>query len=204
MTGNEAMVYIVDDDDDVRTALSRSLRKRGMQVEAFADAQSFLDAFDRDIQSCLVLDYGLPGMDGLQLQQQLIEEEAAIPIIFITGHGGIPESVRATQAGAVDFLEKPFSLQLLIERIGAALELSKRLHEDQRQRESLDVKLATLTSREAETLEHILANPSQVSSKEIALALGISPRTADIHRARIMQKMDVKNLLELVHTCMNR
>ena len=202
MTDPAPLVYLVDDDDDVRAALTRSLSKRGFQIEAFADAKEFLNAFDKTRQSCLILDYGLPEMDGLALQEKLIADEVILPIIFITGHGGIPESVRAMQAGAMDFLEKPFPLDLLMERVQSALAMSLQLQDEQRQRQKLDLKLADLTARERDVLDHILTNPARVSSKEIGAALEISPRTVDIHRARLMQKMGVKSLLELVQLCM--
>lgn len=117
MTAIPSTVFIVDDDDDVRVALSRSLTKRGMEVHHFADAQTFLETVRDDAEGCLILDYGMPGMDGLELQNHLVGRNSTIPIIFISGHGGIPESVRATKSGAIDFLEKPFDLTVLIERI---------------------------------------------------------------------------------------
>lgn len=202
MTETTPLIYLVDDDADVRTALSRTLGMRGYHVSAFADAKSFLNDFDQYQPSCLVLDYGLPDMDGLELQETLIAHDAILPIIFITGHGGVPESVKATRAGAVDFLEKPFSISVLLQRIEAALDLSLQLHSERHERDELNTRLATLTARETEVLEFVLSNPGRVSSKEIALALEISPRTVDIHRARLMQKMGVKSFPELVHICM--
>ncbi|WP_299669489.1 response regulator [uncultured Ruegeria sp.] len=191
------VVYIVDDDEGVRIALSRSLSKRGMQVEHFADAQTFLNQVDQDAKGCLILDYGMPGMDGLELQEHLNRRESTIPIIFISGHGGIPESVRATKAGAIDFLEKPFDLTVLIERIQAAFDLGAQMRAEKTRRQMLADKRGLLTEREEQVLQHILTHPSRTSSKEIATALGISPRTVEIHRGRIQQKVGVKTTIEL-------
>ncbi len=197
MTAEPLTVFIVDDDDDVRIALSRSLGKRGMTVEHFADAQTFLDQVDDDAAGCLILDYGMPGMDGLELQDHLVRQNSTIPIIFISGHGGIPESVRATKAGAIDFLEKPFDLGVLIERIRAACDVGVQLRADKARRQELADKRGLLTEREEQVLQHILTHPARTSSKEIAAELGISPRTVEIHRGRIQQKVGVKTTIEL-------
>ena len=197
MTFEPLVVYIVDDDEDVRVALSRSLSKRGLRVEHFADAQTFLNQVHEDAKGCLILDYGMPGMDGLELQEHLNRRESTIPVIFISGHGGIPESVRATKAGAIDFLEKPFDLQVLIERIQAAFEIGARLRAEKSRRQMLADKRRLLTDREEQVLQHILTHPARTSSKEIATALGISPRTVEIHRGRIQQKVGVKTTIEL-------
>ncbi len=197
MTVQGAKVYIVDDDDDVRIALSRALSKRGMSVEHFADAQAFLSSVNEDAEGCLVLDYGMPGMDGLDLQDHLVAQDSTIPIIFISGHGGIPESVRATKAGAIDFLEKPFDLKQLIERIETATTLGAELRAKKARRREMSEKRAMLTEREEQVLHHILTHPSKSSSKEIATELGISPRTVEIHRGRIQQKVGVNSTIEL-------
>ncbi|EEE38400.1 two component response regulator [Rhodobacteraceae bacterium KLH11] len=197
MTSEPLEVFIVDDDADVRIALSRSLSKRGMQVTHFSDAQSFLDQVDEDAEGCLILDYGMPGMDGLELQEHLNQQNSTIPVIFISGHGGIPESVRATKAGAVDFLEKPFDLKVLIERIQAASEVGAKLRADKARRQLLAQKRGLLTEREEQVLQHILTHPARTSSKEIAAELGISPRTVEIHRGRIQHKVGVKTTIEL-------
>ncbi len=197
MTANSRTVFIVDDDDDVRVALSRSLTKRGMDVHHFASAQAFLDGVGEDAEGCLILDYGMPGMDGLELQDHLVSRNSTIPIIFISGHGGIPESVRATKAGAIDFLEKPFDLRVLIERIEAAQDVGSRLRDAKAQARILAEKRELLTEREEEVLQHILAHPERTSSKEIGTELGISPRTVEIHRGRIQQKVGVKTTIEL-------
>ncbi|MFY2823796.1 response regulator transcription factor [Ruegeria sp. MALMAid1280] len=197
MIAEPLTVFIVDDDDDVRIALSRSLGKRGMSVAHFADAQSFIDQVSPDAAGCLILDYGMPGMDGLELQDHLVRQNSTMPIIFISGHGGIPESVRATKAGAIDFLEKPFDLTVLIERIDAAWDVGERLRAEKARRQELADKRGQLTEREEQVLHHILTHPARTSSKEIATELGISPRTVEIHRGRIQQKVGVKTTIEL-------
>ena len=191
-------VFIVDDDEDIRRSLTRSLEKRGYVVVTFASADDFLSAHNRQQSGCLVLDYGMPGMNGLELQKELNDRGATLPIIFITGHGGIPESVQAIRAGAVDFLEKPFRQQVLTERIDAAFDLERQrlahADADRIRRDRFD----RLTPREREIVDHIRNNPSAIASKEIAAQLGISPRTVEHHRARILEKMEVKSVAELI------
>ncbi len=198
MNSTEPQIFLIDDDDDVRTALSRTLKKRGKTVIEYESAESFLEELDREACGCLILDYGLPKMDGLQLQAKLLAEDIALPIIFITGHGGVAESVKAMRAGAIDFLEKPFRLNNLLDKIEIAFNISHSLHREKEKRADIRGKIGSLTGREKELLDYILANPARVTSKEIAQALDISPRTVDIHRGRVMQKMNVKTLLELV------
>ena len=191
-------VFVVDDDADIRSALSRALGRRGYAVECHASAQSFLEAWSPSRAGCLVLDYGLPGMNGLELQAHLNATGLSIPIIFVTGHGGVPESVQAIKGGAVDFLEKPFRQADLIERIEIAFKIARdqmviaeksRLHQ---------ARFDRLTARELEIVDYIRGNPAATSSKEIAAVLGISPRTVDHHRARILEKLDVRSVAELI------
>ncbi|MEM7060192.1 MAG: response regulator [Pseudomonadota bacterium] len=198
MTQQSQTVFIVEDDDDVRSSLCRALSLHGYVSEGFSDPLDFLNTFDGSAPGCIVLDYGLPGVNGLDLQKWLIERQISTPIIFITGHGGVPESVRAIQAGAIDFLEKPFKISILIQRIDTAFGLDAQFRAEQKQRSRRTTLLNSLTEREAEVLYFVLENPSTVSSKEIARALAISPRTAEIHRARLLQKLDVNSLVELV------
>lgn len=191
-------VFVVDDDPDIRSSLPRALRKRGYDVEAFESAFDFLENYDRSRAGCLVLDHGMPGMTGLELQQHLIGQNYPLPIIFITGHGGVQESVQAIKGGAVDFLEKPFRQAVLIDRINTAfdiaLKMMKEQQEDQRTRSLFD----RLTLREKEIVERVIATPSETSSKEIGAHLGISPRTVDHHRARILEKLEVRSMAELI------
>ena len=196
--GEVLTVYLVDDDADIRSALSFSLSMRGYQVESFASGPEFLEALHPGMRGCLVLDYGMPGMNGLDLQQRLIELRVDIPVIFITGHGGVPESVRAIKAGALDFLQKPFGPADLIERIEAAFQITRaRLSLEERSRRDR-MRFDSLTQREREIVARIVARPSAISSKEIAADLGISPRTIDHHRARILEKLNMRSVAELI------
>lgn len=198
MTDFPLTVFLIDDDEDIRKSLQRALEKRGYAVESHASAASFLAAYDPARQGCLLLDYGMPDMNGLELQAHLNELGATIPVIFITGHGGVPESVQAIKAGAVDFLEKPFRQADLVERIETAFAIARdRLNLDERARDQR-ARFQRLTARELEIVERMIARPSEISSKELAMALGISPRTVDHHRARILEKMNVKSVAELI------
>lgn len=203
MTGDSqesSCVFLVDDDADIRTALSRALGLRGYTVQAFASAQAFLDAYDGTRPGCLILDYGMPGMDGLQLQRHLVQKGIKTPIIFITGHGGIPESVQAMKMGAMDFLEKPFKQSVLVGRIDAAFETDRKRRAASLRSMTLHSRSETLTEREREIARLMVVNPGSNSSKEIARELGISPRTVDHHRARIFEKMGVASAAELVES----
>lgn len=191
-------VFLIDDDVDVRTTLSRALIKRGFQVHTFEGAAQFLNAYDPSQPGCLVLDYGLPDMNGLQLQETLADKQIAIPIIFISGHGGVPESVQAMKAGAVDFLEKPFRQHVLVECIKSAFATDRAVRAQESDRQSARQRFAKLTIREKEVANFMIANPSNTASKEIGRELSISPRTADHHRARILEKMDIGSVAELI------
>ncbi|WP_299907743.1 response regulator [uncultured Paracoccus sp.] len=197
-TAPAGTVYIVDDDPDIRSSLSRALRVRGYAVESFDSAAGFLESYDGNPHGCLILDQGLPGMTGLELQKHLNQEGRALPIIFITGHGGVPESVQAIKGGALDFLEKPFRQSELIERINSALESAERLAQVENQSRDARSKLERLTPREREIADYMLANPGDLSSKGIARALDISPRTVDHHRARILEKLQIGSVAELI------
>ncbi len=194
----QGTVYIVEDDVALSRSLVRSLEKRGYRVEAYASAQSFLAELRIETPACLVLDYGLPGMNGLELQAHLNKKSIPLPIVFITGHGGIPESVQATKAGAVDFLEKPYKPEVLIDRIDTGLELSRDLAAESEKTSVLQANVNRLTDREAEVFHLILRKPNQASSKGLAIDLGISPRTADIHRSRVLEKTGCTTVAELV------
>lgn len=198
MSNTDLTVYLVDDDDDIRSSLSRALTKRGFNVQAFASAKQFLDTFDENGRGCLLLDYGMPEMNGLELQQHLVAKNYTIPIIFITGHGGVPESVQAIKAGAVDFLEKPFVQKTLVERINTAFETELAELDAKAKKRELYDQFARLTQREKEIAQLIATNPANTSSKDIGRTLDISPRTVDHHRARILEKMDVKSVAELI------
>lgn len=191
-------VFIIDDDDDIRISLTRSLTKRGYKVECFSSANDFLGSYDESISGCILLDYGMPELNGLEFQQRLIKSEISIPIIFMTGHGGIPESVQAMKAGAIDFLEKPFKQNILLDAINTAFESAKLTKRDDESNKALKSKLENLTTREKEIAQFMVQNPADTSSKNIGRHLEVSPRTVDHHRARILEKMDVKSVAELI------
>lgn len=196
-------VFLIDDDPDIRSSLARSLRFRGYLVETFVSAIEFLDTYNKNRPGCLILDQGMPGMSGLDLQEYLRGHGFSLPIIFITGHGGVKESVQAMKAGAVDFLEKPFRQSELIERVREALAEAQTARADCGKDVAFRKRMDRLTPREKEVVNHMLSHPSEVSSKEIARHLNISPRTVDNHRARILEKLEVNSVVELVHIARN-
>lgn len=188
-------VYIVDDDDAVRNSLGFLLRSVDLNVELFASAQEFLDARGQEEIGCLVLDVRMPGISGLELQQELKSMGSCLPIIFITGHGDIPMAVEALKAGATDFLPKPFRDQELLDRIHQALDINReREHLAERVRE-IECQIESLTPRESEVMGMVASGNA---NKVIAIDLGISQRTVEIHRAKVMEKMGVRALADLV------
>ena len=191
-------VYVVDDDNAVRTALTRSIGLRGYQIHVFATAEEFLEKVEVQYPCCLVLDVRMPGMNGLELQERILQSDYLIPIIFITGHGDIPMSVRAIQKGAVDFLEKPYLVDTLLSRIETALHLCDEWFKDAEARRGLLARYQSLTTRELDVFRLLVAGAADASNKEIARELAISHRTVDDHRARIMSKMRARSLTELV------
>ena len=194
-------VFIIDDDDDIRSSLSRALSKRGYNVEAFSSARCFLEQFDKSKLGCVILDYGMPEMNGLELQQHMKEQAINLPVIFITGHGGIPESVQAIKQGAVDFLEKPFRQATLVNCIETAFGTVLETQISEQSYKQLEENLERLTKREREVAEFIVLNPSTTSSKDVGRHLEISPRTVDHHRARVLEKMGMTSVTELVDQC---
>jgi FixJ family two-component response regulator len=194
-------VFIIDDDDDIRSSLSRALSKRGYNVEAFSSASCFLEQFDKSKLGCVILDYGMPEMNGLELQQHMKEQAINLPVIFITGHGGIPESVQAIKQGAVDFLEKPFRQATLVNCIETAFGTVLETQISEQSYKQLEESLERLTKREREVAEFIVLNPSTTSSKDVGRHLEISPRTVDHHRARVLEKMGMTSVTELVDQC---
>lgn len=191
-------VFIVDDDDDIRISLTRSLTKRGYNIETFSSADNFINSYDGSKFGCILLDYGMPELNGLELQKSLIKRKISIPIIFMTGHGGIPESVQAMKAGAIDFLEKPFKQDVLLAAIDTAFESARATHQDDESAKALKAKFESLTAREKEIAKFIVQNPADTSSKNIGRHLDVSPRTIDHHRARILDKMSVTSVAELI------
>lgn len=192
---SEPTVFVVDDDDALRDQLSFTVKSVGFEVETFASAEGFLESFDPARPGCLVLDVRMAGMDGLELQEKLAAERTALPIIMISGHGDIPMVVSAVQAGAVDFLEKPFREQALLDRIRTAIERDARARRAQAGNTEIQVRLASLTKREAQILELLVAGKS---NKVIAKELFISHKTVESHRTRIMDKTQAANVADLV------
>jgi FixJ family two-component response regulator len=188
-------VLIVDDDAQVRESLRNLIRSVGLQVELFASAQEFVQSQPPDSPSCLVLDVRMPGLSGLDLQKQASEAGLEIPIIFITAHGDIPMTVRAMKAGAVEFLTKPFRDQDLLDAIQQALQWSRKAREQLAATEALRRRFATLTPREREVMERVVAG---LLNKQIGAELGTSETTVKIHRHQVMEKMGAHSLPDLV------
>jgi FixJ family two-component response regulator len=195
MKEKPATVFVVDDDEAVRTSLRLLLKSVGLPVETFASAQEFLDQFDPSRAGCLVLDIRMPGMSGLELQQHLNDRHSIMPIVFITGHGDVPMAVEAMQAGAVDFIQKPFRDQDLIDRINRALDKDREMRSELRERDEIRRRMSQLTPREREVLELVTQGKA---NKVIAGDLNVSQRTVEIHRARVMEKMGANSLAHLV------
>ena len=195
MKNDTAMVMVVDDDAGVRNAMRSLLKSVGLNSTLFASAQEFLGAYQPWQCGCLVLDIRMPGMSGLELQQQLIVRGAVIPIIFMTGHGDIPMAVEAMQHGAFDFLQKPFRDQDLLDRIQRAIAKDQLLRKSLGEHARIQAHVESLTPREREVLD-LMTQGKQ--NKAIANDLGVSPRTIEIHRARVMEKMNAGSVAELV------
>ncbi len=195
MSIEDAVVYVVDDDEAVRDSLSVLLRSVGYQAQTFESAVEFLESFDADQHGCLVADIRMPGMSGLDLQAALNKDGSELPIIFITGHGDVPMAVDAMKSGALDFIQKPFRDQDLLDRINQALQADSERRQSCEERSVVRARLAALTPREREVMDRVVKGQA---NKVIALDLGVSQRTVEIHRARVMQKMHARSLAELV------
>jgi len=199
---HDLTVFLVDDDEDIRTSLSRALTKRDYLVETFVSAADFLDNYHGRRTGCVLLDYGMSGMNGLELQDHMADLGYSIPIIFITGHGGVAESVSAMKAGAVNFLEKPFRQAVLIDCIEEAFAKALIEKDSAEKSKLIRANFERLTDREKEIAQLMVSNSSSITSKEIGRQLDISPRTVDHHRARIFEKMDIKSVAELLDVSM--
>lgn len=189
------LVMVVDDDAGIRNAMRILLKSVGIEATLYASAQEFLAAYQPSQPGCLVLDIRMPGMSGLELQQQLNLRGAVVPVIFMTGHGDIPMAVEAMQHGAFDFLQKPFRDQDLLDRIQRAIARDAERRESLGEHTRIKSHLESLTAREREVLELMVKGKQ---NKQIAQELGVSPRTIEIHRARVMEKMEAHSVAELV------
>jgi FixJ family two-component response regulator len=188
-------IYVVDDDRPIREALSRLLKSAGYKVLTFSSAKEFMGHYEPDIPGCLVLDISMPGITGLELQRWLMQSNSSLPIIFLTGRGDIPTSVRAMKEGAVDFLTKPVNEEDLLKAIEEGLRRERRARAAHAELEVIWGRLATLTPRELEVLKHVVSGQL---NKQIADDLGTVEKTIKVHRGRVMEKMGVKSLAELV------
>jgi FixJ family two-component response regulator len=192
---SETTVFLVDDDEAVRHALTIYLENVNLDVKSFDSAEQFLDNINEDTRGVLVLDQRMDGMSGLDLQMVLNERSIVLPIVFITGHGDVPTSVRAMKAGAVDFIEKPFRNEQLLNAVRNALQLEQQVHGIQTARSETCKKYESLTKREQEVMKYVVRG---MANSKLAEKLGVSPRTIEVHRSRVMQKMQAASLPELV------
>ncbi len=196
MSKSEPTVFIVDDDEAVQQSLTMLLGTVGLNAQAYRSAEDFLDDYDPAAQpGCLLLDVRMPGMSGMELQARLAEKPTRTQVIIITGHGDVPMAVEAIKAGAVDFIEKPFRDQVLLDSIQRALELDAKARREQAERADIEAKIARLTPRERQIADLVVLGKS---TKTIAYELGISQKTVDFHRVNILEKMRVDSVVELV------
>ena len=192
----DATVFVIDDDESVLKALARLIGSVELKVETFSSAQAFLAKAPSDRPSCLVVDVRMPGLSGLELQQELNRTGVQIPIIFISGHGNVPMSVKAMKAGAIDFLQKPFNDQELLDAIHQAIASDEATLCERDERVEIQRCIDSLTPREHEVLTLVITG---LLNKQIASELNISEKTVKVHRARVMRKMQAQSLPELVH-----
>jgi two-component system, LuxR family, response regulator FixJ len=195
----EPTVFVVDDDPAMQRSLRWLIESVGLRVTTYGTAEQFLAEYDRQRPGCLVLDVRMPGMSGLDLQDELARRDVSIPTIVLTGHAEVAMAVRAVKAGAVDFLEKPFSHQQLLDRIRQAVEIDRQVREASSRRAGVLERVRHLTAREREVMELVVAGKA---NKEIAAELGLSPKTVEVHRAHVMEKMNVESLAELIRVAL--
>jgi len=189
------LVYLVDDDVEIASAITLLVGSVGLKVRAYTSAQEFLTAYDPEMPSCLILDVRMPGMNGLELQNLMINTELTVPIIFVTGHGDIPTAVRAIKHGAIDVLEKPFNDQVLLDCVFEAKKKDAEWRLERLQAREIADKVTALTVRERQVLARITQG---ALNKVIAADLELSIRTVELHRANIMKKLEAKSVADLV------
>ncbi len=195
VTTEDAVVFIVEDDDELRLSLDSLFRSIGLKTSMFANARGFMEAKRPDVTGCLVVDVRLPGLSGLDFHEQLIKAGSALPVIFITGHGDIPMSVRAMKAGAVDFLPKPFRDQDMLDAVASALEIDRKRRRGELELLALRNRYAELSLRERQVMALVTTG---LMNKQVAGKLSLSEVTVKIHRGSAMRKMDAKTLPDLV------
>lgn len=192
---SEPTVFVVDDDSEVRETLKWLVESVGLKIETFASAQDFLNAYDPNRPGCLVTDVRMPGMSGIELQAKLMAEEVTLPIIIVSGYADVPTAVRSMKGGAIDFVEKPFNEQMMLERIQLSILEDARLRQKRAQGERARARLNSLTPRERQVMDLVIMGKS---NKQIARELDISPKTVEVHRSNVMAKMKAQSLAELV------
>jgi FixJ family two-component response regulator len=195
MTASDCMVYVVDDDPPVLKAVSRLLRAANFAVTTFNSAQEFLERHDHSVPGCLVLDLSMPGLNGLELQEKLLETGEGLPIIFLSGHGDVPASVKAMKHGAIDFLTKPVERETLLPAVRTALAKDCANRLAQREVAMIRSRLSSLTPREYEVFQHVIAGQL---NKQTAADIGAAEKTVKVHRARVMEKLQVDSVADLV------
>ena len=195
MSESAPVVFVVDDDPAMRESLRWLIESIGLTVQTHATAKEFLDRYDPASVGCLVLDVRMPGLSGLDLQDELAARGTVLPIIMITGYAEVPMAVRAMKAGAIDFIEKPFSDQDLLDRVRLAIDLSQQVRAANSERAEIFARVAKLTPREREVCDRVIAG---MSNKVIAQDLGLSTKTVEVHRARLMEKLQASTLADLV------
>lgn len=195
MTDIQQTVYVVEDDEAVRDSLELLLKSDSKPVKTYESAGSFLADYSDQMAGCIVLDIRMPGMDGMELQKRLNDKHSILPIIFVTGHGDVPMAVDAMKEGAVDFIQKPYREEALLEKIEAALEQDREQRKSLDERQEIVRRIKSLTPREREIMDRMIAGQA---NKVIAIELEISQRTVEIHRSRVMHKMGTHSLAHLV------
>jgi len=194
---DDCTVFVVDDDPAMRESLKFLMDSVGIGVETFESAQDFLDRYQPERPGCLVLDVRMPGMSGLDLQEVLAHRGILVPVIIITGYGDVPMAVRAMKGGALDFIEKPFTDQALLDKVNTALEIDKTWRREGKEMAHVEERHDRLTDREKEVMEKVLVGKP---NKVIASELGLSHKTVEVHRSRVMDKMEVQSLADLLRT----
>lgn len=194
----DALVHIVDDDPDVRESLQLLVDSVGLSTRAYCSSQEFLENYSKDSNApaCMVLDIRMPGMSGMKLHEKLVSQGVTLPVIIITGYGDVPTAVNAMRAGVVDFIEKPFHRQTLLDRIWEAVKQDGQRRELEAQRELFEEELATLTAREREVMDLMIAGET---AKQSSARFGVSVKTVLKHRARVLEKLQLENAVDLVH-----